>query len=58
MGDRHHGIGHSFFMQDSFDRSDLVDVWELQLAPLLEDYFYDRPNLMQKYGLDKFWPNG
>jgi hypothetical protein len=58
MGDRHHGIGHSFFMQDSFDRSDLVDVWELQLAPLLEDYFYDRPHLMEKYSLDKFWPIG
>ena len=58
MGDRHHGIGHSFFILDSFDRSDLVDVWELQLAPLLEDYFYDRPHLMEKYTEDKFWPIG
>jgi MoxR-like ATPase len=58
MGDRHHGIGHSFFMQDSFDRSDLGDVWELQLAPLLEDYFYDRPHLMEKYSIEKFWPIG
>jgi 5-methylcytosine-specific restriction protein B len=58
MGDRHHGIGHSFFMQDSFDRSDLNDVWELQLAPLLEDYFYDRPHLMEKYSQEKFWPIG
>lgn len=58
MGDRHHGIGHSFFMQDSFDRSDLNDVWELQLAPLLEDYFYDRPQLIAKYSQEKFWPIG
>lgn len=56
MGDRHHGIGHSFFMQDSFDRTDLNDVWELQLAPLLEDYFYDRPHLVEKYSAEKFWP--
>ena len=58
MGDRHHGIGHSFFMQESFDRSDLNDVWELQLAPLLEDYFFDRPQLVEKYSQDKFWPIG
>lgn len=58
MGDRHYGIGHSFFMQDSFDRSDLRNVWELQLAPLLEDYFYDRPQLMEKYSQEKFWPIG
>lgn len=58
MGDRHHGIGHSFFMQDSFDMSDLNDVWELQLAPLLEDYFYDRPQLIEKYSQEKFWPIG
>ena len=58
MGDRHHGIGHSFFMQDSFDRSDLNDVWELQLAPLLEDYFFDRPQLIEKYSQEKFWPIG
>lgn len=57
MGDRHHGIGHSFFMQDSFDRTDLNDVWELQLAPLLEDYFYDRPHLVEKYSAEKFWPS-
>jgi hypothetical protein len=58
MGDRHHGIGHSFLMQDSFDREDLIDVWDLQLEPLLEDYFYDRPHLMEKYSVDKFWPIG
>jgi hypothetical protein len=58
MGDRHHGIGHSFFMQDSFDRADLNDVWDLQLAPLLEDYFFDRPHLLEKYSQEKFWPIG
>lgn len=58
MGDRHHGIGHSFFMQDAFDRADLEDIWDLQLAPLLEDYFYDRPHLVEKYSTEKFWPIG
>jgi hypothetical protein len=38
MGDRHHGIGHSYFMLDRMSGATLRAVWERQVHPLLEDY--------------------
>ncbi|MFD4958442.1 McrB family protein [Microbacterium sp. NPDC058389] len=38
MGDRHHGIGHSYFMLDRMSGATLRAVWERQVQPLLEDY--------------------
>ena len=38
MGDRHHGIGHSYFMLDRMSRAALQAIWERQVHPLLQDY--------------------
>jgi len=36
-------IGHSYFMRDDLDKEKLKAVIEYQLSPLLEEYYFDRP---------------
>jgi len=55
--DRHHTIGHTFFMAPKFDAAALSRTWHHQLAPLIEDYFFDQPDVAASYTLDKFWPS-
>lgn len=55
--DHHHTIGHSFFMQPHFNRTDLHRVWRHQILPLLEDYFFDDPDLLEGLVLRTFWPD-
>ena len=54
--DRHHAIGHTFFMQDSFDRVDLRQTWDRQLKPLIDEYFFDQPDIAKNFSLENFWP--
>jgi len=54
--DRHHSVGHSYFMVDKMDRATLERIWRFQVVPLLEDYFYDRLNPLEGWSLDEFWP--
>ena len=54
--DRHHGIGQSFFMSKSFDAEALRRTWRRQIAPLLEDYFFDQPDVLAELTMKKYWP--
>lgn len=54
--DRHHAIGHTFFMQDSFDRVDLQRTWQRQLKPLIDEYFFDQPDIAESFSIENFWP--
>ncbi len=56
--DRHHTIGHSFFMEPRFGYEDLRRAWELQIEPLLEEYFFDQPDIAAEYRWEKYWPKG
>jgi 5-methylcytosine-specific restriction enzyme B len=53
--DRHHTIGQSFFMAPSFDRARLERTWRRQILPLIEDYFFDRPDVVADFTLESFW---
>jgi 5-methylcytosine-specific restriction protein B len=55
--DRHHTIGHSFFMQTQFRPADLLRVWTHQIVPLLEEYFFDEPDIANEFALESFWPD-
>lgn len=55
MGGGNYAVGHSYFMLDEMQIHDLRDVWDLQIYPLLEDYFFDRPELAKEYTFDAFW---
>jgi hypothetical protein len=55
--DRHHTIGHSFFMADPMTAQRLRAVWRRQLAPLLEEYFFDQPDIAATLQVQEFWPS-
>lgn len=55
--DRHHTIGHSFFMKPGLAWGDIRRVWDRRLLPLIEEYFYDQPDLVADYKLAAFWPS-
>jgi MoxR-like ATPase len=55
--DRHHTIGHSFFMRELFTADHLRRTWDRQIRPLLEDYFFDQEDLVSQYKLERFWPD-
>ena len=57
LGDRHHQIGHSYFLKARMDQRSLQRVWTQQLFPLIEDFFFDRPHLAEEFTMVKFWPN-
>ena len=55
--DRHHTIGQSFFMRDTYSSTELSRVWARQIKPLIEDYFFDQEDLVESFTLERFWPN-
>jgi hypothetical protein len=55
--DRHHTIGHAFFMGDPFKPRRLMQIWTRQLLPLIEDYFFDQPDVMAEFKAANFWPS-
>ena len=55
--DRHHTIGHSFFMHSEMNGARLRRVWERKIFPLLEEYFFDQPDLASDYTYHRFWPD-
>lgn len=55
--DRHHTIGQSFFMAADYDRERLQRTWRRQIVPLIEDYFFDQPDIVAQFTLEKYWPS-
>jgi 5-methylcytosine-specific restriction endonuclease McrBC GTP-binding regulatory subunit McrB len=54
--DRHHTIGHAYFMKNGLDRATLKNIWDRKLYPLIEEYFFDQPDRAREFSFDKFWP--
>lgn len=55
--DRHHTVGHTFFMADRMTRESLVRTWDRQLRPLIEEYFFDEPDRVADFTVETFWPS-
>jgi 5-methylcytosine-specific restriction protein B len=54
--DRHHTIGQSFFMADGYDHDRLSRAWKRQILPLIEDYFFDQPDVVKQFASPHaFW---
>jgi MoxR-like ATPase len=53
--DRHHTIGHAFFMNTPFTAQRLRRLWKHKLQPLLEEYFFDQPELLKEFAPKQFW---
>ena len=58
LRDRHHTIGHTFFMDErGMTPSRLRQVWERQVLPLIEEYLFDEPDLLGGFQLEALWPS-
>ena len=53
---RHYLIGHTFFMRKTFTPVVLRQVWKRQILPLIEEYFFDQPDLAATFDLEELWP--
>ena len=55
--DRHHTIGHSFFIEKHLTKEKLKNVWVQEIFPLIEEYFFDDDDKTAEYSLKIFWPS-
>ena len=54
--DRHHAIGHTFFMANPMTPDVLLRVWRHKIFPLLEEYFFDQADEVRKFDSAQLWP--
>jgi 5-methylcytosine-specific restriction endonuclease McrBC GTP-binding regulatory subunit McrB len=55
--DRHHTVGHAFFMTDPMNATRLRHVWTHKIGPLIEEYFFDQPDAAAEFSVERFWPS-
>jgi len=54
--DRHHLVGHTFFMVDPMTPQRLEAVWTRKVLPLIEEYFFHERDTVKTFKLEAFWP--
>jgi len=52
IGDPHYEVGHSFFMVESLPEV-LKDIWQMEIIPYLEEYFFDQRDKVIAFSWDK-----
>lgn len=55
--DKHHTVGHTFFTHDPLTRKRMDKIWDRQIGPLIEEYFFDQPDLAEQFTCQRFWPD-
>jgi hypothetical protein len=53
LNDRNAAIGPSFFMRSDLDERRLNRIWERQIMPYLEDRFFDEPDRLEAFELQR-----
>ena len=53
--DRHHTIGHTFFMANPMTLDRLSKIWRHKIGPLIEEYFFDQPDVAGAFLPGAFW---
>jgi hypothetical protein len=53
---KHLAIGQSYLMRPLMDSKTLDKIWDQQLMPLIEEYFFDRPNHLSDFSRENYWP--
>lgn len=58
IGDPNYHLGISYFMQDKEElRQTIREIWESEIEPYLEEYFYDMPTKMEAFRWEKLVGN-
>jgi hypothetical protein len=52
IADKHYEIGISFFLREKLD-DELEDIWQMEIEPYLEEYFYDQLDKVDDFRWDK-----
>jgi 5-methylcytosine-specific restriction endonuclease McrBC GTP-binding regulatory subunit McrB len=53
IDDMNFKIGHSYFMSESLTMTELEEIWKYSIEPLLEVYWFDNPERMEKLRWDE-----
>lgn len=53
--DRHHTIGHTFFMANPMTPDLLGRIWRHKVGPLIEEYFFDQPDIARTVVPGAYW---
>jgi 5-methylcytosine-specific restriction protein B len=48
IGDKQYSLGYSYFL-DADVRSELANIWKMEIEPYLEEYFVDDPDTVDDY---------
>jgi len=48
IGDPHYYLGHTYFLNRNI-QAELPSIWQLEIEPTLEEYFFDRPDLVEEF---------
>ncbi|MEZ4590037.1 MAG: hypothetical protein R3D55_02670 [Chloroflexota bacterium] len=51
IADPHYFVGITFFLEENL-RAQLPDIWQLEIEPYLEEYFFDQPDQIAAFR----WP--
>jgi 5-methylcytosine-specific restriction enzyme B len=46
-------LGHAFFMEPDLDEEKLDWIWQFKVKPLLAEYYFDRPETLEEFNLEK-----
>jgi 5-methylcytosine-specific restriction protein B len=52
IADKHYEIGISFFLTENL-AEELEDIWQMEIEPYLEEYFYDQLDKVEEFRWDK-----
>lgn len=47
-------IGHAHFMSAQLDDDHLETIWKHSITPLLEEYFFAKPEVLREFSLERF----
>lgn len=55
IGDLNYSLGISYFMRNDLEKH-IQDIWEMEIEPYLEEFFYDQDGKAESYRWDKIHP--
>jgi 5-methylcytosine-specific restriction protein B len=55
IADKHYEIGISYFLTENL-AEELEDIWQMEIEPYLEEYFYDQLDKVDEFRWDKIKP--
>ncbi len=56
IDDKHYFVGITFFLKDNLVEQ-IADIWQMEIEPYLEEYFFDQPKTVDEYRWDKVKDN-